>query len=190
MTNNHSFPSRRRFLQTMGAVAAGSTLPAWFAEECAAQQAEAPVPSRKPSETVRLGLVGCGGQGQGDAQNAQRFGKIVAVCDVDADHLGAAQRKFSGAEGYADFRKLLERKDIDAVICGTVDHWHTLVSLAAMKAGKDIYCEKPLTLTIDEGKRLVETQRQTGARAPDRYPAAQRCPFPPGLRPGPQWADR
>ena len=79
------------------------------------------------------------------------------ICDVDANHLDDAKRRtFPEAEGYADFRKLLERKDIDAVICGTVDHWHTLVSMAAMKAGKDVYCEKPLTLTIDEGKRLVE----------------------------------
>jgi predicted dehydrogenase len=85
----------------------------------------------------------------------------VAVCDVDASHLAAGQKTFEGVEGYADFRKLLERKDIDAVICGTVDHWHTLVSMAAMKAGKDVYCEKPLTLTIDEGRRLVEVQKQT-----------------------------
>ena len=60
-----------------------------------------------------------------------------------------------------DFRKVMERKDVDVVICGTVDHWHTLVSLAAMRAGKDVYCEKPLTLTIDEGKRLVAAQAKT-----------------------------
>ncbi len=114
-----------------------------------------------PSETVRLGLIGCGGQGRGDARNASRYGKIVAVCDVDSSRLAAAQKVFGGAEGYSDFRRLLERDDIDAVICGTVDHWHTLVATAAMKAGKDIYCEKPLTLTIDEGKRLVEVQRKT-----------------------------
>jgi predicted dehydrogenase len=81
---------------------------------------------------------------------------------VDASHLANAQKTFPGATGYSDFRKLLERKDVDAVICGTVDHWHTLVAMAAMKAGKDIYCEKPMTLTIDEGKHLVEVQRQTG----------------------------
>jgi predicted dehydrogenase len=108
-----------------------------------------------------LGLIGCGGQGRGDAKNASRYGKIVAVCDVDAGHLASTQKEFPGAEGYSDFRKLLERNDIDAVICGTVDHWHSLIAMAAMKAGKDIYCEKPLTLTIDEGKRLVEVQRQT-----------------------------
>jgi predicted dehydrogenase len=111
---------------------------------------------------VRFGLIGCGGQGKGDAVNAQAFGKIVAVCDVDKNRLAIARGKFPDATGYADFRKLLERKDLDAVICGTVDHWHTLVAIASMKAGKDIYCEKPLTLTIDEGKRLVAVQKQTG----------------------------
>jgi predicted dehydrogenase len=115
-----------------------------------------------PSEKINFALIGCGGQGRGDARNASRYGNIVAVCDVDARHLENAKKDFPGAEGYGDFRKLLERKDVDAVICGTVDHWHTLVSMASMKAGKDVYCEKPLTLTIDEGKRLVEVQKQTG----------------------------
>lgn len=152
--------SRRSFLKTAGGLAAVSSLPAWFLEECRADEPATPKPP-PPSETLRLGLIGCGGQGRGDAGSAARFGKIVALCDVDASHLETAKRRFPGAEGYADFRKLLDRKDIDAVICGAVDHWHTLVSLAAMKAGKDVYCEKPLTLTIDEGKRLVEVQRQT-----------------------------
>ncbi len=118
--------------------------------------------SQPPSEQVRLALIGCGGQGTGDARNAKRFANTVALCDVDASHLAAAKKDFPDAAGYSDFRKLLERKDVDAVICGTVDHWHTLVAIGAMKAGKDVYCEKPLTLTIDEGKRLVEVQRETG----------------------------
>ena len=151
--------SRRRFLKMTGAAA--SSLPFLFIEECAAQQRQQQTPSLPPSERINLALIGCGGQGRGDARNACRYGQIVAVCDVDARHLAAAQKDFPGAEGYSDFRKLLERNDVDAVICGTVDHWHTLVAMAAMKAGKDIYCEKPLTLTIDEGKRLVEVQRQT-----------------------------
>ena len=159
-TKSH-ISSRRSFLKTAGAVAATSSLPSWLIEECDAQQRRQRAESLPPSEKVNLALIGCGGQGTGDAKNARRYGQIVAVCDVDAGHLAAAQKEFPGAEGYADFRKLLERKDVDAVICGTVDHWHTLVAMAAMKAGKDIYCEKPLTLTIDEGKRLVEVQRQT-----------------------------
>jgi len=160
MQTNSPVRSRRTFLKTAGAAAAISSLPSWFVEQCAAQQAKR-AESPPPSEKVDLALIGCGGQGRGDAKNAQRYGQIVAVCDVDAGHVAAAQKDFPGAEGYADFRKILERKDVDAVICGTVDHWHTLVSMATMKAGKDIYCEKPLTLTIDEGKRLVEVQRQT-----------------------------
>jgi len=161
MKTNSLISSRRSFLKTAGAVTAASTLPSWLIEECNAQRRRPGAESLPPSEKVNLALIGCGGQGTGDAKNARRYGNIVAVCDVDAGHLAAAQKAFPGAEGYADFRKLLERKDVDAVICGTVDHWHTLVAMAAMKAGKDIYCEKPLTLTIDEGKRLVEVQRQT-----------------------------
>ena len=161
MTSKSLITSRHSFLKTTGAVAAASSLPSWFIEECAAQRTKRQAVSIPPSERINLALIGCGGQGRGDARNAQRYGKIVAVCDVDIRHLANARKDFPGAEGYSDFRKLLDRKDIDAVICGTVDHWHTLVSMAAMKAGKDIYCEKPLTLTIDEGKRLVEVQRQT-----------------------------
>jgi predicted dehydrogenase len=161
MTSKRRSTSRRSFLKTAGALAAASSLPAWLLGECAAEQTRAPARPASPGEQLGLALVGCGGQGRGDARNARRYGKIVAVCDVDARHVEAAQKDFPGAQGYSDFRKLLERKDVDAVICGTVDHWHTLVSMAAMKAGKDVYCEKPLTLTIDEGKRLVEVQRQT-----------------------------
>jgi len=162
MKSNSLINSRRSFLKTAGAVAAASSIPAWFIEECAAQRIRREtVVSLVPSERVNLALIGCGGQGRADARNAQRYGKIVAVCDVDIRHLANARKDFPDAHGYSDFRKLLERKDIDAVICGTVDHWHTLVSMATMKAGKDIYCEKPLTLTIDEGKRLVEVQKHT-----------------------------
>ncbi|MBN1125170.1 MAG: Gfo/Idh/MocA family oxidoreductase [Sedimentisphaerales bacterium] len=161
MKSNPNRTSRRTFLKQSGVLAAAASVPAWYIEQSAAL-AQPASSSSAPSDTVRLGLIGCGGQGTGDARNAQRYGKIVAVCDVDANHLANARKTFPGADGYADFRKLLERKDIDAVICGTVDHWHTLVAMATMKAGKDIYCEKPLTLTIDEGKRLVKVQRQTG----------------------------
>lgn len=151
--------SRRHFLKT---TAAAATLPAWYLAQEAGAAPQQAAESTEPSDQIRIGLIGCGGQGRGDARNAKRFAQVVAICDVDENQLKNGKKDFPDADTYGDFRKLLQRKDIDAVICGTVDHWHTLVSMAAMKAGKDIYCEKPLTLTIDEGKRLVEVQRETG----------------------------
>ena len=160
MISKKFFISRRNFLKSTGLVAATTSLPSWFIQECMARNSQ-PIDS-SPNETIQLALIGCGGQGMTDARNARSLGaKVVAVCDVDTNHIADAKRTFRDAETYTDFRKLLERKDIDAVICGTVDHWHTLVAIAAMRAGKDIYCEKPLTLTIDEGKHLVEVQKQT-----------------------------
>jgi len=143
--------------------AALAGLPAWFIQrELALAQ---PTPAR-PSPNGRPGvaLVGCGGMGTGDAQNSQRFGEVVAVCDVDQTHAEAVQKKFT-RDGkapvvFSDFRKVMERKDVDVVIVATPDHWHTLVNLAAARAKKDIYSEKPLTLTIDEGKRLVKAVRE------------------------------
>jgi predicted dehydrogenase len=148
--------SRRSFLK---AAAGAALLPAWFVEECRST-AQAPAPA-SPNERPHIALIGCGGQGRGIAKNAGRFGTVVAVCDVDDKHAGEAAAQFGGAKSYKDFRKLLERKDVDVVLNGTPDHWHTLVNLAAVKAGKDVYSEKPLTLTIDEGKRLVAAVRSS-----------------------------
>lgn len=155
--------SRRSFLRTCSAAAAATGLPLWFVEEelrGAATSAPPPSPNDRPA----IGLVGCGGMGRGDATNASRFGDIVALCDVDETHLEAAAKQFAKAgkapAKYGDFRKLLEQKSIDVIITGTPDHWHTLINLAAVKAGKDVYGEKPLTLTIDEGKHIVEAVRQ------------------------------
>ncbi len=108
-----------------------------------------------------IALIGCGGRGQIIAKQASEFGNIVALCDVDSRQSEAAAQKLSGAEQYNDFRKVLERKDVDIILNGTPDHWHTLVNLAALHAGKDVYSEKPLTLTIDEGKTLVKHVKQT-----------------------------
>jgi predicted dehydrogenase len=113
----------------------------------------------------RLGLIGAGGQGSGDARGASHFGDFLAVCDVDKTHAEKAREEKNigkgKAEVYEDYRKLLDRNDIDAVIIGTPDHWHTKICIDAMKAGKDVYCEKPLTLTIDEGKKLGEVTKST-----------------------------
>ena len=158
--------SRRSFLSRCSVVAAATGLPLWFVQEQLAGAAEALAsPSGRPSPNDRPGiaLIGCGGQGRGDALNASNYGEIVAVCDVDQKHAAGAAEKFT-KDGqrpaiYSDFRKIMERKDVHIIVQGTPDHWHTLVNIAAAKAKKDIYGEKPLTLTIDEGKHTVKAVR-------------------------------
>jgi myo-inositol 2-dehydrogenase / D-chiro-inositol 1-dehydrogenase len=86
----------------------------------------------------------------------------AAVCDVDRRHAEQAKATFQGKPDiYEDYRKLLERNDLDVIVNGTPDHWHTTVNLAALRAGKDLYTEKPLTLTIDEGKLLCKAVEET-----------------------------
>ena len=151
--------SRRGFLR----VAASSALLAPLG--AAASKSAGAAAFRAPNDRPRLALIGAGGQGSGDARRASRFGDFLAVCDVDKNHVEAAkadQRIGKGkAETYGDYRKVLDRDDIDAVVIGTPDHWHTKICVEAMKAGKDVYCEKPLTLTIDEGKILCRVTEET-----------------------------
>jgi predicted dehydrogenase len=154
--------SRRSFLKSCLATSASTGLPLWFLERDQAMAAPADPPTG-PNDRPGIALVGCGGQGSGDAANASRLGDIVAVCDVDQGHLDAAAKRFTkngkAPAKYGDFRKVMERDDVHIIINGTPDHWHTLVNLAAAKARKDIYSEKPLTLTVDEGRRLVQVVR-------------------------------
>lgn len=159
MNNDPLFLNRRRFLRTSAAIVAATTLPKWFVSECEARPKKTPMLS--PNDQPAIALVGCGGMGRGDGKSAARFGRVVALCDVDEARIAQAQPLFPGAAVYKDFRKVMERDDIHVVICGTVDHWHTLVSLAAMRSGKDVYCEKPLTLTIEDGKQLVRAVHKT-----------------------------
>ena len=154
--------SRRSFLKICCTTGAATGLPTWFLErELLAATTDPNVPS--PNDRPGIALVGCGGMGRVDAGLASRFGDIIAVCDVDEKHAAEAAKQFT-KDGkvpikYSDFRKVMERKDVQVIITGTPDHWHTLVNLAATKAGKDVYGEKPLTLTIDEGKHLVQAVR-------------------------------
>jgi predicted dehydrogenase len=135
------------------------------------RQHRAPRPARsaqKPvsaNEKLVLGLIGCGGMGRADAKNASRFGNIIAVCDVNESNAAAAAKQFSDEGGraprpFADFRRVLEQKDVDVVINATPDHWHTLINIAAAEAKKDIYAEKPLTHSVDEGLRLIKAVRR------------------------------
>lgn len=149
--------NRRRFIQRSTLAAGLAGLPAWWVER---NEVQAAAPTRSANDRPGLGLIGCGGQGRGDCNWARNFGDVIAVCDVDASHAEAAQKQFEAPHRYADFRQLLERDDIQVIITGTPDHWHTLVNVAAARAGKDIYSEKPLTLTIAEGRKLVQEIRE------------------------------
>ena len=155
--------SRRAFLQRSALAAAATGLPLWFVQrELAAAEAVKSITS--PSDRPGIGLIGCGGMGQGDGENASRFGDILAVCDVDEKYADQAAQKFTkdgkAPAKYGDFRKLLERDDIHIIVHATPDHWHTLINIAAANAKKDVYGEKPLTLTIDEGKHVVAAVRK------------------------------
>jgi len=110
-----------------------------------------------------IGCIGLGDRGIYLAHQATRFGRIVAVCDVDLNRARRARESLAPKAGvYQDYRRLLDRNDVDVIINATPDHWHTLVNVSACRAGKDVYTEKPLTLTIDEGKILRRVVGQTG----------------------------
>lgn len=151
--------TRRDFLAAAGAGgAAAMAAPYVFSAD--AEQKTLP---RSKNDRFRLGAIGMRYQGTVIADKAVAHGDVVAICDVDREIAEKAKAHFGGkADLYEDYRKLLDRPDIDAVTIGTPDHWHTAMAIAACQAGKDVYCEKPLTLTIDEGKLLCEVVRRTG----------------------------
>ncbi len=120
-----------------------------------------------PNERPVFATIGLRNQGWTITSKSTKFADFAAFADVDANVLEATQKKLKdrtgkAAVGYSDYRKVLERDDIDAVMIATPDHWHTKVSVEAMLAGKDVYCEKPLTLTIDEGKLIEKVVKKTG----------------------------
>jgi predicted dehydrogenase len=115
------------------------------------------------NDTVRLGLIGCGPRGTGDLFRCLKEPntQAVALCDVDDGRIAQAVERIGvKPDIYHDFRRVIDRADIDAVIVGTPDHWHAIPALAALRAGKDVYLEKPVGHTIHEGQVLVEESRK------------------------------
>jgi predicted dehydrogenase len=161
MSQNHRF-SRREFLRTARnttlAAGAGLVVPNLFLNRTRAATGD------NPSEFIRVGFIGTGSQGKSNMRALIK--NAVAVCDVDQKNLASAKEMIEKASPnrkvatYGDYRQMLESKDIDAVLVSTPDHWHTLPALEACLAGKDVYCEKPLTLTIHEGQALVKAVRK------------------------------
>ncbi|MCK7530468.1 MAG: Gfo/Idh/MocA family oxidoreductase [Marinilabiliales bacterium] len=114
-----------------------------------------------PSDQLTKGIIGVGGMGLGHF--AYENTRLLAVCDVDSSHLNHALGiAGNGVTGYHDFRELIARPDIDIVHIATPPHWHGIMSRMAADAGKDIWCEKPMTRTIGEGKKVVEAVRANG----------------------------
>lgn len=115
-----------------------------------------------PSEKLNVAAVGVGGMGTGDIANAASE-NVIALCDVDQNALARNAQRFPSAKLYADFRKLLdEEKSLDAVMCATPDHLHAVVSIAAMKAGKHVHCQKPLTHSVYEARMMGQVAREMG----------------------------
>jgi predicted dehydrogenase len=164
---------RRDFLRAAGlGAAAAVTVPglrAW---------ADAP-----PSERIRLGFIGVKNQGTANLKAFLKLpaAQVVALCDVDTKVLAAAkglvekEGKGSPVQTFGDYRKLLDSKDVDAVVVVTPDHWHAIPTIHACMAGKDVYCEKPLSLTVAEGQAMVKAARkynrvvQTGSQQRSEY---------------------
>jgi predicted dehydrogenase len=154
-------PNRRIFVRTLAVGGLATVLlPARLAKAAG------------PNDRLTLGFIGVGTQGRGHVGGFAGMTdvQVLAVCDVVAERRDAAKQSverryadqrgkdgYKGCVAYRDFRELLDRKDIDAVLIATPDHWHALPCVLAARAGKHIYCEKPLTRTIGEGRRVVET---------------------------------
>ncbi len=114
-----------------------------------------------PSDQLTKAVIGVGGMGQGHLDYEGT--RLLAICDADADHLSTTLQKVgSSVKGYRDFREVLQRPDVDIVHIATPPHWHGLMSIMAAEAGKDVWCEKPMTRTIGEGKKVVEAMQQHG----------------------------
>jgi len=162
--------NRREFLQAGGIALGGIALTG-----C---RSAAPTPRRlSANEKLNLGIIGTAHRAAENIRDVEQE-NIVAICDIDDQFLAAAKEKFPSAKTYNDFRKLLEQRDIDAVVVSTADHCHAVATAAALRLGKHVYCEKPLTHTVYEARtiahlaaknRKLATQMGTQIHATENY---------------------
>ena len=147
--------SRRNFIRNSAAVAAGF----FIVPRHVLGKGYIP-----PSDQLTKGIIGLGGMGRGHIEYAGT--RVVAICDVDQTHLkSAAELIAGGVKTFNDHRELIALPEVDIVHIATPPHWHGIMAIEAAKAGKDIWCEKPMTRTIGEGKRVVEAVKQYGLMA-------------------------
>lgn len=116
------------------------------------------------NDNIQIALIGSGGMGQGDIKDAllNPGVKIVAAADIYDGRRKRMEEAYPGILTTRDYREVLARKDVDAVVIATPDHWHATISIDALNAGKDVYCEKPMIQKIDEGKRVIEAHKKSG----------------------------
>jgi predicted dehydrogenase len=157
MANSHQ-TSRRQFLQGITAAGAASIL---------LRPSHRALGFQSANDRPIFATIGLRNQGWEITNKSFRFADFAALVDIDAnillDNIGKAEkRQGKKPDAYNDYRKVLDRKDIDAVMIAVPDHWHTKIAVEAMLAGKDVYCEKPLTLTINEGKLIEKVLKETG----------------------------
>lgn len=154
--------SRRRFVRQSGLVVLGAKLSGGLLVAQSGNLVAA-------SEKVRVGLIGCGGMGKGDLATFLAYDDVecTAVCDVDDKQIASAaelveEKRKKRPVAVKDFRRLIERGDVDALLVATPDHWHALPTVLGCQAGKDVYVEKPLALTITEGRAMLEAAKRHG----------------------------
>lgn len=153
MASRKNHLNRRRFVAGTGL---GLVLPSFVGSRALGADEKMPA-----SERVNAALIGTGGRGMSLLGiNTDPRCDIAAVCDVDLTRAARAKKRVGECDVYQDFRRILDRQDIDAVLIGTPDHWHAPITVMACQAGMDVYCEKPLCRTIDEGRKMVEAARR------------------------------
>lgn len=161
--------NRREFIKkSIGAAGAAITANAINPLSAGAQDASSRDKAAGANDRIRVGLIGCGGQGRSDLMAMLRLKEVecVALCDVDDDQSAKTLKAVKDATAQQpslitkDFRNVLDSKDLDAVIIGTPDHWHALTTVMACAAGKDVYVEKPLSVSIGEGRVMVDAARK------------------------------
>ena len=123
-----------------------------------------------PSEKMNIAGIGVGGMGAANLKNLESE-NIVALCDVDPNYAAPTIQRYSSAKFYTDYREMLDKqKDIDGVVIATPDHTHAVITMAAIRAGKHVYCQKPLTHDVYEARMLAKAARESKVVDPDGHP--------------------
>ena len=156
---------RRDFLRQAGAVGAAlGPVRAAFAKASSKSSGRV----LGANDRINIGVIGVGGRGSGDAASFAKIGadnnscQVIAIADCYQKRINTNKERLKIQDGYLDYREIINRKDIDAVVIATPDHWHARIALEAMDHGKDVYLEKPMCHTIDEARQLVATVKETG----------------------------